>query len=126
MYDSRPGYADFIPLGGSYAQPSVTPAAIPEGNCLEQSMAWCGLTQLAGAPLYDSNVRENTEIIRVLGIDITGSGVGAKRGGSADGSAALSQLIRRTQDYLQRFASASGSTRQMTPAETQLFYGGYA
>jgi len=126
MLDSRPGYAANISLGGSFAQPSVTMEALPEGNGLDQAMNWAGMRQLSGAPIYDSNLREHTEIIRVLGVDITGGAIGAKRGGSADTSASLAALIRMASDYFSRYASAGGSTRQLAPVETQIYYSGVA
>ena len=122
MLDSRPGYAANVSLGGNYAQPSVTMEGLPEGNSLDKSMNWAGARQLSGAPLYDSNVREHTEIIRILGVDITGGAIGAKSGGNADASGALSTLVRMATDYFNRFASAGGSTRQLAPVETQIYY----
>ncbi|MFN0137583.1 MAG: hypothetical protein ACKVS9_15880 [Phycisphaerae bacterium] len=126
MLDSRPGFAASIPLGGNYAQPSVTMEALPEGNSLDQAMNWAGMRQLSGAPIYDTNMREHTEIIRILGVDVSGGTIGAKRGGSADTSGALAALVRMASDYFTRYASATGSTRQLAPVETQVYFSSIA
>jgi hypothetical protein len=52
--ETRPGYPLIIPLGGSYAQPSISAAAVPEGNTLDRILRWGG-ERNCGSPIYDND-----------------------------------------------------------------------
>lgn len=58
--ESRPGYPAIIHMGGNYAQPSASAAALPEGNTLDRALGWTG-DRNCGAPVYDDDYKRRNE-----------------------------------------------------------------
>lgn len=66
----RPGVAAVIPMGGTYAQPSVSPEVLPDGDSLIRALSWFGERASAAAPVYSGESRDLSEYRKILGEEI--------------------------------------------------------
>lgn len=68
--ESRPGMAASIPLGHNYAQPSISPHAVPEGHQLQRALWWAG-DRNTGCFLYDTNLLGFEEYSKRFGPEVS-------------------------------------------------------